>query len=186
MSRRFGRNQRRRMRETIANGADQIRRLSSVASERYRDMIKERTRRAMVERELVDWAARILTVAGPNSAFARHISTEGVDAGVFEAVALRGGSYQLSPIEPITLLGPTRERAMLGAARTVVEAFALLADLDADQLSHRVRFQISGPDGATALLLDQTTLHRLRAGRNAELAVYLLDRLIKPYLREEG
>lgn len=182
MSRRYGRNQRRRAREEIARQQAEVARLGSIASERYRDMIKERTQRTMVEREMVDWAARIVALHGPESAFAREMMTEGVDAGLFEAVAINGGPYRVDVGDPIDRLGPTRQGALLDASRTILDLFALGTRLDRDDVAFRRRFLIQGPDGASAVVMDMATLHRLRAHGDPGLARYLLGALVKPYM----
>lgn len=182
MSRRYGRNQRRKAREQIALQLGEIGRLGHIASEHYQEKLRERTRRLSVEREMVDWAARIIALVGPDSAFAREMSTMGVDAQIFEAVALKGGPFRVDIGDPISRLGPTAEGELINASRMILDLFAVTTLIDKDGLRLRQRFMIQGPDGGVAVVMDMRTLHRLLERGDPGLARHLLESLVKPWM----
>lgn len=182
MSRRYGRNQKRRHREEQAALTREIARLTAVASDHWTRMASERAQRLAVERELVEWAADIVNLLGPESAFAREMHAEAVDARLFEAVAVRGGPYQAAVDTPLDRLGPTTELATIGMARKVVRLFATYAGMETDGAALRRRFIIVDPSGAQAILMDERTLYLMRKHGSATLARHLLERLVVPWM----
>lgn len=183
MSRRFGRNQRRKLQAEIAARDGEIKRLGAVTSEHYRQMIRERTRRVKVEADLIEWAARILAHVPPESVFARELHRHDIDAGLFEAVTVGGAPYRLSPPSGrYDSLGPSREGAMNLTAARIVEAFAIWAHAEPEIARQAMRFQINGPNGAWALALDERTMQiEMRRG-SPELARHLLTQLVEPFM----
>lgn len=174
MSRRFGRNQRRKLRDEVA-------RLEAVSSGHYADKLTYLRRLERAEGEMVEWADRILTLLGPNSAFARELNRLGVDAGYF-ANLLEGMPMRLEA-PGVTSLRPRTAEAVRIAA-DVVEAFAVYAVHEDDFLSRRVRFEVAAPDGRAAIMMDHQTLHLLRGRGGPELKRYLMNRLLGPFMAD--
>jgi hypothetical protein len=184
MSARFGRNQRRKMREAhaaeLAMQAMLLRMSQAALADQSEAYHREKGKRVALEQELTEWARRILLLLGEDSAFARHMAVTKVHAPVM-ASAKAGRPMRLNQLPPLASLvssGPVPLRVAL----QTVEAFAVFAEARRDDLAYRVRFLIEGPDGARALMVDQSTLYRLRDGSEAGLRRYLAEALVDDYL----
>lgn len=182
MSRRYGRNQRRKAREAQQLLEMLLRQTRASLQHESETRLREKRRRLEVERDLVDWAARIVTLLGPDSAFAHKLSSEGVNASLFEAVALQGNPFPVLPDQRLDWLPPEREALMVQSASKVVNLFAVYAGIRTSQVFQRYRLELLGPDGAAALAMDAETLRRLRAAGDPSLARYLLEALVKPWM----
>lgn len=175
MSARFGRNQRRKLREALA--AETVRRERAEA-ERNRANIALRR----LESDMDEWAGRIAALLGPKSAFAREMIEEGIDARWFEDLTSGGLPMMLDPHRPFVGFSSMPPANM---AHKLIEAFAITANAETDDLDRRVRFIIRGPDGARAMMCDQRTLYDLRRGPgDMELKRWLLERLVAPWMRD--
>lgn len=175
MAKRYGRNQRRKHREEIA-------RLEAVCTMHHDRMLDERHERLRAERDLVDYASHILSVLGPTSAFRREgVEKREVSIAHFEAI-LRGEPMLLDEWRPLSLLGPSLESEIVSTARSILQAFAVHALSDKDDLHQRVIFQITAPDGRAVLAMDRQTLENMRAGGSKQLAEHLLRQMVRPWM----
>lgn len=182
MIRRFGRNQRRKLRDEITLRDKEIQRLEAVASLHWNAMLQERNRRQKVEREMADWAQRIVAVLGPDSAFVRELNTKDVDADMFELIAIGGRRLVVEPRQSLGGIGPTAEGEILKLAVTVIDTFAIYAETHIDDLACQVYFLIRSPKGDVALMMDHRTMYQLRSHGSAELGRHLLQKLIAPFM----
>jgi hypothetical protein len=179
MSSRFGRNQRRKLREEIACRDRECERLTAVARGHYDDMIEEVRARGRTEGEMVEWASRIVALLGPTSAFARELVTLGVDAQQFASLAsglpMRVEDPGIESLRPSTA-------AVVEMAKRVVEVFACYAGHETDHTSFRRRFEVVGPAGRAALVMDERTIHDLKSHGDRELLRYLTRQLLGPWM----
>lgn len=182
MSARFGRNQRRKLREDVARRDREIARLESVARDHYDDKMRHLRERARVEGETAEWAARIVSLLGPESAFARELASLNIDAGLFQRLVdglpTRLDCTGLEDLRPLP-------KPMLNAALTIVEGFACYAGHERDLARYRRRFEVVAPDGRRVLVMDDRTVHALRQGGDRELLRYLMGQLLLPWARGE-
>ncbi|MBS67242.1 MAG: hypothetical protein Tp170SUR191951_35 [Prokaryotic dsDNA virus sp.] len=183
MGKRYGRNQKRQHREERARLAKEIERLGFVATKHWEAAGRERSRRQGVERDLVDWADRIITLLGRESAFAREIASHLIDEATFIEVAEAGRPYRVQPPRSLSSLGPSTESVVLLDASTVIELFATSAE--PRDLGDRYRFEVRRPDGRAVLLADKRTIADLMQRGDAQLIEYLLAKLIRPWFKGE-
>lgn len=187
MANRFGRNQRRKLREAhaaeLSLQAMRLRQaMASLDSERAA-RIEEKSARIRLETEVSRWAERIANILGRESAFARELVAKGVTQELFSSVAagrpMRGEVKQ--PLRPIS----PRSCVPFGEARKLIDLFSIQARTDAVTLSSRLRFLIRGPNGDVALMMDRQTIDNLTKSGDTELAYYLLEVLIMPWMSGE-
>jgi hypothetical protein len=125
---RFGRNQRRQMREQIAAlsvTADALRKRTGEAEQRARH----------AEHELERWAADVQQLAGENSAYCYHMSQVGYDlrrSGPIIELAPR--DYRGSRFDPFN--GELRQ------ARASIQALVLALQMDVERFPDRVMFKL--------------------------------------------
>jgi hypothetical protein len=180
MSRRFGRNQRRKMREEIALQAMLLRQTrSSLESERA-GRLKEKRKRLDLEEEMIKWAERISALLGPKSAFARDLHVMEVDSQLFDAVVYGG----------LPMRGAPRITRSPGPSRMATDEACRLVDLFAttavpEPQGHRWRFVIRDKDGAVALMMDERTIHALKRSGDRDLIEYLARELVVPWAKGE-
>lgn len=179
MSARFGRNQRRKLREEVARRDEEIERLGAVAREHYDRMVRHLRARERAEGEMVEWAARIVGLLGPTSAFAREVETMGIDAGLFEQLA--AGLPMRVECPGVESLRPDVGSLVMQAAQ-LIETFACYAEHENDQTSYRRRFEVTGPDGRAALVMDERTLQTLKRHGDREMLRYLMRQLLAPWM----
>lgn len=184
MSARFGRNQRRKMREShaaeLAMQAMLLRMNHAALVDESAALIKERQARLRLESELATWAQRIVNILGTDSAFARKLIEKGVDPSLFKLIA--EGSPMRALIDP-PMRAPMREEPMpLNMASKLIDLFSIHASAEIDTIAFRRRFLIRGPEGAVALMMDERTIYNLTRGGDDDLARYLLDAMITPWM----
>ena len=181
MARRFGRNQRRALREEVARLAKETVRLTDVAGMHHRAAIRYAEQAARVERELIDWSDSIVALLGDTSAFARQMATQDIDASLFVSITQEGRPFKIAPVDGA--LHPTHPRhiAAVFEARRIVDLFAVCAGVDSDAIRFQRRFFIRAPDGSFEMIMDERTLRHLRQSGDAGLRRYLLDRMMKPW-----
>lgn len=144
MSARFGRNQRRKLRAEVAARDAEVARITAVAAghfDRVRylaDKVRDQ------DREVVGWAERIIALLGPESAFTRRMARRVVDPIEFGRVTDGGGPLRLFPREPLDFRHPV-DAKLIETARHMVDAFAVWARADRDDLRYRSRFEIVSP-----------------------------------------
>lgn len=179
MSRRFGRNQKRALREEIAKRDREVERLSAVAAEHWQKMRQEAQRADEMDRSLVEWASRVLALLGPESAFTRDVMRRAVDEREWEMSRreLRMRGY---PADRGVMRSPPG-REMVEMSLRVLDLFVVAPEKYLDELSGRVRFEIVSPDGRAALVLDELTLSRLRSSEDASLIRFLTTHLVEPW-----
>lgn len=180
MSSRFGRNQRRKMREEIAKRDREISRLEAVATEHYERMLAEKRKRIATEGDLQEWARRIADLLGTDSAFARELVEKGVDPGLFRSIVEMGNPMRGEIPRP--LMPFSDEPIPVSMAAKLINLFSIHATIDRDQIAHRRRFLIRGPQGARALMMDERSIYNLSRSGNNELARYLLAELVAPFM----
>jgi hypothetical protein len=176
MAKRFGRNQRRKLRAEVS-------RLQWVASDHYERMRGEARKRLEAERALVDYASHILAVLGAQSAFRNECASYGTDLASFEAYA-NGLPVRVTPPDPVGMVGNPKDDHMVATAHDIIEAFAVYAGRTENtaELAAHVRFEITAPDGRAAMVVDRRTLDGMRAG-SQQLTQYLLRQLVAPWQR---
>ena len=179
MSRRFGRNQKRALREEIAKRDREVERLGAVAADHWQKMAQEAKRADALDRSLVDWATRVLALLGPESAFTRDPMRRAVDEREWE-MARRELRLRTYPNDRGAMRSPAG-REMVDTSLRVIDLFVVAPEKYVDELSQRVRFEIVAPDGRAALVLDELTLSRLRSTENEELIRFLSTHLAEPW-----
>lgn len=182
MSARFGRNQRRKLRAELDLQAMLLRQTRASLESESKARLEEKRRRIQLEGEMGEWASRIVALAGPHSAFARELADEGIDGSLFGFVVDEGGAFRWSPRGPLVRpwSGPP---AMIDVCRHVVDLFAVGGYVERDDFAYRTRFEIKGPDGRAATVMDERTLQTLKRTEDRQLQRYLLAQLIEPWQR---
>lgn len=183
MSKRFGRNQRRAMREVIA-------RKDSALDGAFEEIDRQRalTKRAwekakLLEDRLSRWASRIHAIVGPGSAFALDPATQKVSDDYFEMIALGGRPHRIRPPRALSLVDLLESKPMpIDTAYMVVEAFALFAEHHEDALRHRQIVEIRSRDGRLALTMDDRTYYDLKARDPGYIVRYFHERLMREFL----
>ncbi|APZ81783.1 hypothetical protein vBEliSR6L_18 [Erythrobacter phage vB_EliS_R6L] len=171
---RYGRNQKRQHREEIA-------RLGKLADDFAAREAKERSKRLSLEQEMIEWAGRIASLLGPESAFARDLHEIALDPAFFDAVAFEGRPLRM---EPRRAMERVSRGATLREACEFVDLFATTATPERDEIAYRWRFLIRGKDGALAMMMDERTLYTLKAQGDRALIDYLTRQLVQPWLKE--
>jgi hypothetical protein len=184
VSARFGRNQRRKMREAhdreLGLQAMLLRQAQASLASESQGRLKEKHARARLEIAMSEWARRIVSLLGPDSAFARELIEKGVPPGLFASVVEQGHPMRVKPPQP--LLAIPDEPIPVNMAMKVIELFSIHAKAENDEISYRRRFLIRGPDGARALVMDARTIHQLTRNGDSELAHFLITELIVPFM----
>lgn len=179
MSRRFGRNQRRRMREEIALQAMLLRQTRASLESESAGRLKEKRARVALEHEMAEWAERIASLLGPESAFAREVSEMGLDPGLFHSVAHEGRPLA---VEPRSTLTRVAGGMTMREAREIIDLFATTATPERDGAAYRWRFLIRGKDGAAALMMDERTIYTLKRNGDRALRDHLVRQLVEPWM----
>lgn len=170
MSRRFGRNQRRKLRADLASAI-------AAASHAKREKEEHARARLALEGELIDWAARIVALLGPESAFARVMAEHNIDHALFDDVAINGQPFFVEPYQPLAAPGP---EPLADVAASVIGLFATYAVPENER--YRWRFIIRRRDGEAALIADERTIYQLRRRGDRELVRFITSQLVKPWL----
>lgn len=158
MGKRFGRNQKRRLREQIAFleadradlcAANEVVRAKLSVSEAQLERLR---------RDMQEWGQRIVRTLGPSSAFNLRIAERALpyplDHGM--AVQVDAGGYRLGPGAIYGGAAP----ALVGAGE-VVNAFSVWCRTHADELRGRVIVDlVSGRSGRHAYAMDMLTFSR--------------------------
>jgi hypothetical protein len=186
MANRFGRNQRRKMRDEIA-------RQGRVLDEAF-DNIDRQTRsarraweaQARQERWFTDWASRIYAIVGPGSAFAAEIKGQEIEAEWFDLVARCNHPHRLRPAERFSLASVMESRAMpVAHAEQIVEAFAFFVERHENIFDHRQVVTLHAPSGKLALAMDARTFHDLKERAPNVLARHFYEKLIAAFFDEK-
>lgn len=183
MAKRFGRNQRRKMRNQIAARDAIIEALKQTLAEQVERTAKARAELTALEASMVDWADRIVALLGPDSAFAREFGDKLMDGDTFDALVsarlpLRADCRPA--FTPFRLMEPR----MVQMAEDLIDLFATYVRAERDNILMRRAFFIESPSGSRALMADERTLQTLRARGSGPLTRYLIDGLIAPWLKE--
>lgn len=177
MSKRFGRNQRRKLREEVAN---------LTAS---RDLHVQRTVRAQAEtRELAlrlsTWAEDIAHMLGRESAFNEQVMRQQV-----RDVRSFGGALRMMP--PVRLLAPTRgpeEPPQFASVENVIEAAIYLARIDgppADRMRRQLRIVLESRNGDVAYAMSDDR-HRRWSPRDVRYMAEMIALEMARHLVAEG
>ena len=185
MSRRFGRNQRRKMREEIATHAMLLRQSQASLASESEARLKEKRKRLELAGDLQEWARRIADLLGTDSAFARKLIEKGVDPSLFRAIVEMGNPMRGEIPRPLLPFAPD-DPIPVNMAAKLIDLFSIHASIDRDQIAFRRRFLIRGPQGARALMMDERTLYNLCMSGNNELARHLLHELVAPFMAGKG
>lgn len=183
MSKRFGRNQRRAMRQVIASK-------DAALDGAFEEIDRQRalTKRAWdqthrLEARLSRWASRIHAIVGPGSAFALDPATQEVSDDYFEMIALGGRPHRIRPPRSLSLADLMHSSAMpVDTADMIVEAFAMLAERHDDRLRMRQIVEIRTKDGRQALTMDDRTYYDLKARDPGYVVRYFHEQLMAAFL----
>ena len=136
MAKRFGRNQKRRMREQITELEAQASLERNGRLRAAQDASHFRGELNTLRMEVEVWARRIAALFGDKSPILREIETHDLPAAAFVA-AVRGGMKMEARPARIYPSGPDDRPRF--AAMEFMKVFALEADAQADPLQERVR-----------------------------------------------
>lgn len=168
MAKRFGRNQRRRFRAELAHAEEAYGQMVKLNKAVTDELIEER-------HKLARWAAQVLAVAGPTSAFNRIPQVEIIENAAFDNLARRG----LIELAARSNLSISRDRPTNVAlsAQHVIEALVL--ELQCGNLRQGVHFALRSQNGDVALVIDSATLELfLRHRTRDEFALHLGQQFI--------
>jgi hypothetical protein len=129
MAKRFGRNQRRKMRDEIASVQWELK--SSRKSEN-----ETNARYVELSRRLTSWAEEVLRLMGQDSAFNEQVRRMAV-----EDVRSYGGVLRLAPPIRMPVFSP-REKPIPLSSYTVIEALIWRLHVSADEFSDMVRIEL--------------------------------------------
>lgn len=129
MSKRFGRNQRRKMREALAERQDAFER--AVIRE-----IEERRRANELSSRLHRWAEDVAQLMGPDSAFNEQVRRMAV-----EDVRSFGGRLRLSPVDLMRIV-PRSAPVPMTSVVTIIEALIWRLHLSRDEFRPMVRIEL--------------------------------------------
>lgn len=186
MARRFGRNQRRALRNEIVNLSKETVRLTSVAGQHHSTAQRYAAELSRVQGDLIEWADRIVTLLGDTSAFAREMATEGVDAGLFQLVVEEGRPYRCVPSDGLMHPMQPQQISVVFKARQIMDLFVVCAGCNSDTLRYKRQFFIQAPDGRFELVMDERTLQLLRQSGDAGLRRHLLDNMLAPWEKRKS
>lgn len=148
MSRRFGRNQRRQLREQIAK-------LEEKASRALSDLSDMTEQRNKLTAELDRWAKDIRHLLGADSAFNREPSEITV-----EDYLLDEGAMYVDPAVGVPILPRLGVRHML-TARETIEAAICSFELRQDDYAQMLRIMLVTKKGRVGYAINDTRLHRM-------------------------
>lgn len=180
---RYGRNQKRRHREERERLQFEIERLEWVASNHHEKKQRAITQLEDLKRSVTEWAADIVAIMGPDSAFCRELAERSVDPDLFDFVVETGGPLRAEKTQQQIRPWDFGEQLSPGIAQ-IIETFATSAVTE--DMGDRKRFMITSSDGRRALMMDARTEHTLRQRGSGVLAEYLLKQLIGPWAKGEG
>ncbi len=151
MAKRFGRNQRRHMREEIAR----LDRAHRYAVDRYEQAERDA---GVLRSRLERWATDIRHLLGDESAFNETVRRIEVDN-----VRDYGGGLRLAPQSPTVAPVRTRgEMPFYGSVSTVIEAALYVANVSVDireRMSQQVRIRLTGRNGDVAYAMNSERHH---------------------------
>lgn len=129
MSKRFGRNQRRHMRERIAN-------LLAAQAEAHDHLRKARDEASELRSRLHRWAEDVAQLMGPDSAFNEQVRRMAV-----EDVRSFGGRLRLSPVDLMQIV-PRSAPVPVTSVVTIIEALIWRLHLSRDEFRPMVRIEL--------------------------------------------
>lgn len=129
---------------------------------------------------MIEWAERIVSLLGPESAFARDLHEINLDADLFRRVALEGAPLA---VEPRSTLTRVAGGMTMRDAREIIGLFATTAMPERDGVAYRWRFLIRGPDKAAAMMMDERTIYTLKARGDRVLIDHLVCELVRPWMQ---
>lgn len=170
MSKRFGRNQRRKMREEIA------------AAKAAHDHVSEKLAKSQREYDelsvrLHRWAQDVLDLIGKDSAF-----NEAIHHIELENLRDMGGVMNFS--RPAPLLGPYDKKPVYFDPGTVIQALIYTAHLDADivtRMREQIRVSIESRNGKYAVAISND---REWTSRDVDVFSRMIAREISEYRRQ--
>lgn len=129
MSARFGRNQRRKMREQVAS-------LTASRDTHVRRTVEAQAETREIASRLHRWAEDIAQLMGPDSAFNEQVRLMGV-----EDVHSYGGRLRLAPVD-LARFAPNCASVGIASVSTVIEALIWRLHLSRDEFRPMVRIEL--------------------------------------------
>ncbi|MCE7797891.1 hypothetical protein LWE61_15175 [Sphingobium sufflavum] len=200
MAKRFGRNQKRALREEASRAHGRTERLQSEFANKLRiygdresglnaELVKARGDLRSLEDEMVNWAQRIVIHLGDESAFARTFHTKVAEPWMTEVLLGRGGWQVDVPLEPLSssLWHPHDRSISLKASYRVVQLFAMFVEkIDDDYRMQRVIAWRIGPEDRHRLYyaIDVRTLQQIGRGGERHPLVREMQRIMTRAMME--
>lgn len=177
MSKRFGRNQRRHMRDEIATSREMLSEAMNRSAARGREV-------AELKHRLTSWAGDIAQLLGPESAFNEQVMRREIR----DMRALGGALRMLPPVRlSAPLLGPD-EVPQFAEVGSVIEAAIYLARVDGDEAGRmrgQIRIFLESRNGDVAYAMNDDR-HRRWSPRDIEYMSQMIALEMAKHLREQA
>lgn len=182
MGKRFGRNQRRALREQVRNLGAELDQMAGIAADWRDKAAKQHAKRHALEQEAQEWGARILRYTREDGVFQRMLFEVGVDGKMAEYLASGNPMLRrpalVSMSERVPFAGIAIESQMSIEA---IRAFATYLEAREEHYPHPgVLFLCKTPDERFYFMADRETLAKEIAHHSGgEVGRFIQQKLVK-------